>query len=141
MASFQGRSYRGFGGFGRTPPRAGKGPPKMVFFLFLFFFIFFYFFLFKRDRTRRKASSLKSTKGRRQQKTSHARRAMARLTFEWHFAQTPSLPKKPSRRPTCKTRRGQVRMPNAVLSISFFKVEDNSLELTRIFKESFKDQR
>ena len=28
-----------------------------------------------------------------------------------------------------------------VLSLSLFKVENNSLELTRIFKESFKDQR
>ena len=37
--------------------------------------------------------------------------------FEWHFAQTPSSPKKTSRRPTCKTRRGQVRMPNAVLPV------------------------
>ena len=60
---------------------------------------------------------MKRTKGRRQQNTSHARRGMARLTFEWHFAQTPSPPKKTSRRPTCKTRRGQVRMPNAVLSL------------------------
>ena len=36
----QGRSYRGFGGFGRTPSRAGKGPPKMDFFSFLFFVLF-----------------------------------------------------------------------------------------------------
>ena len=33
----QGRSYRGFGGFGRTPPwpRAGKGPQKSGLFFFL----------------------------------------------------------------------------------------------------------
>ena len=46
---------------------------------------------------------------------------MARLTFEWHFAQTPSPPKKTSRRRSCKTRRGHVRMPNAVLSVAVYR--------------------
>ena len=87
MLWYQGRSYRGFGGFGRTP----HGPEKVRKFGFFFFFFFFW------ARSHRKASSLKRTKGRRQQKTSHARRGMARLTFKWHFHQTPSPPKKTSR--------------------------------------------
>ena len=54
-------------------------------------------------------------------KSCKTRHGQAQLAFEWHFAQTPSLPKKTSRRPTCKTRRGQVRMPNA--SIGRYTVE------------------
>ena len=90
------------------PPRAGKGPQKIGLFFFL-------------SGIAQESVFVERTKGRRQQKTSHARRGMARLTFEWHFAQTPSPPKKTirraiRRRPACMTRRGQVRMPNAVLS-------------------------
>ena len=36
------------------------------------------------------------------------------------------------------------RLPSTVLKVTphlFYKVENNSLELTRIFKESFRDQR
>ena len=42
-------------------------------------FDFFFFFFFSWAGSHRKASSLKRRKGRRQQKTSHARRGMARL--------------------------------------------------------------
>ena len=38
LSKRQGRSYRGFGGFGRTPRRAGKGQQNR-------------FFFFERDRT------------------------------------------------------------------------------------------
>ena len=75
------------------------------------------------------------TKGRRQQKTSHARRSMARLTFEWHFAQTPSPPKKTSRRPSCKTRRGQVRMPNARPIDRELSTSTASIQQHRLIKE------
>ena len=61
-----------------------------------------------------KASSLKGRKDA-------ANRKQVMQDVAWHFAQTPyDLPvaaKETSRWPTCKTRRGQVRMPNAVLSV------------------------
>ena len=120
----QGRSYRGFGGFGRTPPRAGKGPQKSVFAFFFFFWA----------GSHSIALSLKRAKGRHQQKTCHARRGMARWTFEWHFAQPPSPPKKTSLWPTCKTRRGQVRMPNAVLSVEP-SISTASVQQHRLIKE------
>ena len=102
--SSQGRSYRGFGG-SDEPPTGWKRSAKID----LFFFFFFFFlsgiaqesvFVEKDERTPPAVNR-------------HARRGMAR--FEWHLAQTPPPPKKTSRRPTCKTRRGQMRMPNAVL--------------------------
>ena len=80
------------------PPTGRKRSAKVVFFFFFFFFW---------AGSHKKASSLKRTKGRRQQKTSHARpvkSCMASLTF----AQTPSPPKKTSRRPIC-ARRGVAR--------------------------------
>ena len=66
---------------------------------------------------------------------------MARLTFEWHFAQTPSPPKKTSRRPTCKTRRGQMRMPNAVLLVGVeLSISTASVQQHRLIKERLRCQ-
>ena len=61
---FRGVAIGGSGG-SDEPPTGRKRSAKIVF--------FFFFFL---SGSHRKASSLKRTKGRRQQKTSHARRGM-----------------------------------------------------------------
>ena len=82
--SSQGRSYRGFGGFGRTLPRAGKGPQKSFFFFFLSGIAQESVFVEKDERT----------------PPTENKSGMARLTFEWHFSQTPLPPKKTSRRPS-----------------------------------------
>ena len=112
----RGVAVGGLGVWTNPPPHGPEKVCKNRFFSFLFFFW---------AGSHRKASSLKRTEGRRKQKTSHARRGMAR--FEWHFAQMPSPPKKTSHRPTCKTRRGQVRMPNPVLSVGIV-LQQNSVD-------------
>ena len=74
--------------------------------------------------------SLKRTKGHRQQKTSHARRGMARLALRPNAVAAKE--NQPSAQPTCKTRRGQVRMANAVLSISTASVQQHRLIKERL---------
>ena len=84
------------------PTRAGKGPQKRFFF---FFSGIAQESVFVEKDERTSPTENKSCKMRRSNGTS--------------IAETPSPPKKTSRRPTCtcKARRGQVRMPNAVLSV------------------------
>ena len=105
-----------------NPPRAGKGPQKSV-----FPFFFFFFFL---SGIAQEASSLKMTKGRRQQKSSHARRGMARLTFEWHFAQTPSPPRSAGEPCTCREKFGP-RPIFKIFSLDQIRVDQEKKEVRK----------
>ena len=104
--------HQGFGGFGRTPPP--HGPEKVrknrsFFFFFLSGIAQESVFVEKDERT--PPTENKSCKTRHGQVNLRmALRPNAVAAKEDH-------PQRLRRRPTCMTRRGQVRMPNAVLSV------------------------
>ena len=63
--------------------------------------------------------------------------------FEWHFAQTPSPPKKTSRlhRPSCKTRRGQVRSKRSVSNYSRTSLVELSRSTASVQQHRLKKER